>query len=76
MSPERLQGDTYSYAADIWAFGLIVLELASGAYPYPMPDSYFQLLGRTPQPLALHVVLTPSPSTRNPALTQTQTQTP
>jgi len=54
MSPERLQGDAYSYPADIWAFGLIVLELASGAYPYPMPDSYFQLLG--------HIMDKPAPS--------------
>jgi len=50
MSPERLSGDPYSYAADIWAFGLIVLELAIGSYPYTdadgkPPSSYFQLLG-------------------------------
>ena len=45
MSPERLAGEAYSYAADIWAFGIIMIELAVGEYPYPMPDSYFQLLG-------------------------------
>jgi len=45
MSPERLSGDVYSYSADIWAFGMIVLELASGKYPYPEPKSLFQLLG-------------------------------
>lgn len=47
MSPERLAGEAYSYPADVWALGMIVLELASGAYPYPTVDaSYFSLLGR------------------------------
>lgn len=45
MSPERLSGEPYSYPADIWAFGLIMLELASGRYPYPNTGSYFDLLG-------------------------------
>jgi len=45
MSPERLSGEAYSYAADIWAFGLILLELASGKYPYANTGSYFDLLG-------------------------------
>ena len=34
MSPERLRAEAYSYSSDIWSFGLILLELASGAYPY------------------------------------------
>ena len=45
MSPERLSGEAYSYTADVWAFGLILLELATGKYPYPKPNSYFELLG-------------------------------
>ena len=45
MSPERLSGEAYSYSADIWAFGLIMIELAAGTYPYPKPNSYFELLG-------------------------------
>jgi len=46
MSPERLAGDPYSYSSDIWSFGLIMLELASGKYPYATDDqSYFKLLG-------------------------------
>ena len=45
MSPERLNGENYSYSADVWALGLILLELASGAYPYARTDSYFALLG-------------------------------
>ena len=44
MAPERLNGDRYSYSSDIWSFGLIMLELASGKYPYPTSSSYFALL--------------------------------
>jgi mitogen-activated protein kinase kinase 1 len=44
MSPERLSGEHYNYTADIWAFGIILLELAQGKYPYPEADSYFKLL--------------------------------
>ncbi len=44
MSPERLTNETYSYSADIWSFGLIMLELACGRYPYPAAESYFKLL--------------------------------
>lgn len=34
MSPERLRGDIYSYAADVWSLGLVVAELALGFSPY------------------------------------------
>lgn len=46
MSPERLAGDQYSYTSDIWSLGLILLELATGKYPYPDADTYFKLLGQ------------------------------
>lgn len=45
MSPERLSGEAYTYSADIWAYGIILMELATGSFPYPKPDSYFQLYG-------------------------------
>lgn len=34
MSPERVLGEDYGFAADIWSLGLCVYELASGKYPY------------------------------------------
>lgn len=30
MSPERLKGESYSFSADIWSFGLVIAELALG----------------------------------------------
>ena len=34
MSPERLQGQPYSYPSDIWAIGLVLAEGALGRFPY------------------------------------------
>jgi len=36
MSPERMEGEKYSYPGDIWALGIILVELATGKYPYQM----------------------------------------
>ena len=33
MSPERLSGNRYSFNADIWSLGLVLLEAALGRYP-------------------------------------------
>ncbi|KAB7505452.1 Dual specificity mitogen-activated protein kinase kinase 1 [Armadillidium nasatum] len=38
MSPERLNGDHYSVASDIWSLGLSLVEMAMGMYPIPPPD--------------------------------------
>ena len=35
MAPEQLSGGQYSYSANIWSFGLIMLELLLGQYPHP-----------------------------------------
>jgi mitogen-activated protein kinase kinase 1 len=35
MSPERIRGDTYSYNTDVWSLGLLLLECATGRFPYP-----------------------------------------
>ena len=34
MSPERIKGDSYSFNADVWALGVIVVEATLGRYPY------------------------------------------
>ena len=34
MSPERIRNDPYNYLSDIWSFGLVILECATGKYPF------------------------------------------
>jgi mitogen-activated protein kinase kinase 3 len=34
MSPERIKNEPYSYMSDIWSFGLVMYECASGKYPF------------------------------------------
>eukprot|EP01060_Flectonema_neradi_P031616 TRINITY_DN4845_c0_g1_i1.p1 TRINITY_DN4845_c0_g1~~TRINITY_DN4845_c0_g1_i1.p1 ORF type:complete len:591 (+),score=91.02 TRINITY_DN4845_c0_g1_i1:119-1774(+) len=34
MSPERLRGDPYSGASDVWSAGLITAELIMGSFPF------------------------------------------
>lgn len=53
MSPERVLGQDYSFAADIWSLGLCVYELASGVYPYGNMSSFpvvFDNLCNQPEP--------------------------
>lgn len=34
MSPERIQNRPYSFASDIWSFGIVLHECATGRYPF------------------------------------------
>lgn len=34
MSPERILNQPYSYMSDIWSFGLVLMECATGQYPF------------------------------------------
>ncbi|MCL7032531.1 hypothetical protein MKW94_000401, partial [Papaver nudicaule] len=34
MSPERITGEAYRYKSDIWSLGLVILECATGRFPY------------------------------------------
>lgn len=36
MSPERIVGNKYTFNADVWALGVILVEAALGRYPYLM----------------------------------------
>tara|TARA_B110000208_G_scaffold118355_1_gene144865 strand:+ start:129 stop:1334 length:1206 start_codon:yes stop_codon:yes gene_type:complete len=35
MSPERMKNERYSYAADMWSLGILLIEFATGKYPLP-----------------------------------------
>ncbi|KAG6424132.1 hypothetical protein SASPL_114545 [Salvia splendens] len=39
MSPERIIGGTYGYKSDIWSLGLVLLECATGEFPYSTPQA-------------------------------------
>eukprot|EP00930_Biecheleria_cincta_P005362 TRINITY_DN106288_c0_g1_i1.p1 TRINITY_DN106288_c0_g1~~TRINITY_DN106288_c0_g1_i1.p1 ORF type:complete len:528 (+),score=109.52 TRINITY_DN106288_c0_g1_i1:3-1586(+) len=40
MSPERIQGDDYTFVADVWSLGMVVYELATGSYPWRNVSSF------------------------------------
>ena len=44
MSPERINGQAYSFPADVWALGLTLLECALGRYPYDASGGTMQLM--------------------------------
>mmetsp|Transcript_113265 Transcript_113265/g.283699 ORF Transcript_113265/g.283699 Transcript_113265/m.283699 type:complete len:823 (+) Transcript_113265:57-2525(+) len=43
VSPERLLGESYDEKSDIWAFGMVVVELATGCHPFANFVSFPQL---------------------------------
>lgn len=38
MSPERIRGGNYGYKSDIWSLGLVLLECATGQFPFSSPQ--------------------------------------
>eukprot|EP00761_Pharyngomonas_kirbyi_P012986 gb/GECH01013013.1/.p1 GENE.gb/GECH01013013.1/~~gb/GECH01013013.1/.p1 ORF type:complete len:364 (+),score=91.35 gb/GECH01013013.1/:1-1092(+) len=38
MSPERLEGESYSYESDIWSLGVTIVECASAKFPFQRPN--------------------------------------
>ncbi|KAE8687561.1 Mitogen-activated protein kinase kinase 1 [Hibiscus syriacus] len=50
MSPERIAGSNYGNKSDIWSLGLVLLECATGQFPYSPPDqaegwtNFFELM--------------------------------
>ncbi|XP_057766582.1 mitogen-activated protein kinase kinase 2-like isoform X2 [Salvia miltiorrhiza] len=39
MSPERISGGKYGYKSDIWSLGLVLLECATGQFPFSPPQA-------------------------------------
>ena len=50
MQPERITGAAYGYKSDIWSLGLVLLECATGKFPYKPPEekegwvNFFELM--------------------------------
>ena len=34
MAPERIQGERYTVKSDVWSFGLSIMEMAIGKFPF------------------------------------------
>jgi serine/threonine protein kinase len=43
MAPERIAHQPYGFPSDVWAAGLVLLEAATGAYPYPEARTYIEM---------------------------------
>ena len=53
MSPERAVGHDYSFTADVWSFGMVLYEMATGHHPFPSTSSFpvlFDCLCSKPEP--------------------------
>ena len=46
MAPEVVKGEGYTWSADIWSLGCIVVEMSSGLHPWSQVASFWELIGR------------------------------
>lgn len=44
MSPERINGDEYSYSSDVWSLGMMLLTTALGRLPFETDKGYWGVL--------------------------------
>ena len=40
MSPERMEGMSYTFAGDIWSLGIMIIETITGVFPYKEKNSF------------------------------------
>ncbi|PHH58903.1 hypothetical protein CDD81_4167 [Ophiocordyceps australis] len=40
MAPERIQGEKYTVKSDVWSFGLSIMELAIGKFPFAASEQF------------------------------------
>ncbi len=39
-----MEGKEYGYSSDLWSLGLIILELITGEYPYPIFQNFIETI--------------------------------
>lgn len=44
MSPERMEGEKYSFEGDIWSLGIVLVELVTGEYPFKEDKNFLVML--------------------------------
>ena len=44
MSPERMEGEKYGYAGDIWSLGIMIIELITGKFPFKETKGFLEML--------------------------------
>ena len=44
MSPERILNEPYSYPGDIWSLGMVLIECATGKYPFSDATSIIEMV--------------------------------
>lgn len=44
MSPERMQGEKYWFEGDVWSYGIVLIELATGKYPFREHPNFLEML--------------------------------
>ncbi|NDZ98255.1 serine/threonine protein kinase, partial [Streptomyces sp. SID10116] len=57
MSPEQISGDPLDQRSDLYSFGCVLYEIATGAPPFDMEDAWAVLVGHrdtTPEPPRRH----------------------
>lgn len=55
MSPERITGESvYSYPSDIWSFGLAMITVANGYFPYSKTAHNKQSVSQQQSPIKSH----------------------
>jgi serine/threonine protein kinase len=53
MAPEMCMGQDYSFSIDIWSYGLVLYEVATGTFPFPPLSNFavlFQSICEDPEP--------------------------